>query len=201
MARDGRRCTSGGRPRRSTRFATGSRARSRRRSSRSTSATFRPPSSSTTCPPTTWELEGIRIHAQHVSHPGSTVGYRLELNGRALAFIPDHEPVLGVELESLEPEWISGHALAAGADVLVHDCQFSESEYPDRVGWGHSSVADAVGFARRAEVGDSCSSTTIRTARMTRSMSLVERAGELWDGTGGLASASRRSRACWSRRS
>ena len=40
-------------------------------------------------PEGTWELEGIRILANHVSHPGSTVGYRLELNGSVLAFIPD----------------------------------------------------------------------------------------------------------------
>ncbi|MGH9275817.1 MAG: hypothetical protein ACRDZU_14320, partial [Acidimicrobiales bacterium] len=75
-------------------------------------------------------LEGIRIQAHPVSHPGSTVGYRLELNGHTLAFIPDHEPVLGVELESLEPEWISGHALAAGADVLVIGRAVTQADDP-----------------------------------------------------------------------
>ncbi len=99
-----------------------------------------------------WELDGVTVAAQPVSHPGPTLGFRLEAGGRVLAYIPDHEPVLGVELDSLEPEWISGHALAAGADVLLHDCQFSEEEYPTRVGWGHSSVAHAVALAQRAEV-------------------------------------------------
>ena len=68
-----------------------------------------------------------------------------------MAYIPDHEPVLGIELADLEPEWISGHALAEDVDVLLHDCQFSEGEYPSRVGGGHSSVAHAVAFARRAD--------------------------------------------------
>jgi phosphoribosyl 1,2-cyclic phosphodiesterase len=98
-----------------------------------------------------WELDGIRILALPVSHPGSTVGFRLEHDGRALAFIPDHEPVLGIDLDELEPEWLSGHELAEGVDVLVHDSQYSEEEYAERVGWGHSSVADAVAFARIAE--------------------------------------------------
>jgi ribonuclease BN (tRNA processing enzyme) len=132
-----------------------------------------------------WELEGIRIVAQPVSHPGSTVGYRLELNGRTLAFIPDHEPVLGVELDSLDTDWISGYALAVGADVLVHDCQFSESEYPSRVGWGHSSVAHAVGFARRAEVGRLVLFHHDPDRSDDDVDGLVRRAGELWDGTGG----------------
>ena len=47
--------------------------------------------------------------------------------------------------------WISRHR-AAGADILLHDAQFTESEYPLRVGWGHSSVAHAVSFAARAGV-------------------------------------------------
>ena len=138
-------------------------------------------------PEDTWELEGIRIQADHVSHPGSTVGYRLEQDGHTLAFIPDHEPVLGVALESLAAEWISGHALAAGADVLVHDCQFTESEYADRMGWGHSSVADAVSFARRAEVGQLVLFHHDPDRSDEGVDRLVERAGELWDGAGGAA--------------
>ena len=68
-------------------------------------------------PDGTWELDGIRILAHPVSHPGSTVGFRLEHDGSSLAFIPDHEPVLGVDLAELEPDWISGHAVADGVDV------------------------------------------------------------------------------------
>ena len=98
-----------------------------------------------------WEIEGVEIEAKTVSHPGPTLGYRLSVNGAALAYIPDHEPVLGVELADLEPEWISGHALAERVDLLLHDCQFSEIEYPSRIGWGHSSVGHAVEFAQRAE--------------------------------------------------
>ena len=38
------------------------------------------------------------------------------------------------------PDWISGFALAAGADVLIHDAQYSAAEYVDHVGWGHSAL-------------------------------------------------------------
>jgi phosphoribosyl 1,2-cyclic phosphodiesterase len=99
-----------------------------------------------------WELEGLRVLAGPVAHPGPTVGYRLSENGRALAYIPDHEPALATRLDELEGEWISGWDVATGADVLLHDAQFTETEYPLRVGWGHSSVAHAVSFAARAQV-------------------------------------------------
>ena len=32
--------------------------------------------------------------------------------------------------------------------MLLHDAQYFEDEYVDRIGWGHSSVADAVAFTR-----------------------------------------------------
>ena len=35
----------------------------------------------------------------------------------------------------------------------MHDAQYSEDEYRDRIGWGHSSVADAVAFSRVARAG------------------------------------------------
>jgi ribonuclease BN (tRNA processing enzyme) len=50
----------------------------------------------------------------------------------------------------VEPEWISGFALARGATVLLHDAQYTKAEYDERVGWGHSSTEDVVTFARRA---------------------------------------------------
>jgi phosphoribosyl 1,2-cyclic phosphodiesterase len=134
-----------------------------------------------------WELEGIRIRSLPVSHPGSTVGYRLEAEGSSLAFIPDHEPVVGVELDALDPEWISGHALAHGVDVLLHDCQFTEDEYADRVGWGHSSVAHAVGFARKANVGRLVLFHHDPDRSDAGVDSLTERAAELWDANGASA--------------
>ena len=99
-----------------------------------------------------WELGPARVRAEPVNHPGPTVGYRLEENGRSLTYISDHEPALGIDLQSVSPEWISGHALAYGADVMLHDAQYTEDEYPSRVGWGHSSIAHTVQFGLIAKV-------------------------------------------------
>jgi ribonuclease BN (tRNA processing enzyme) len=49
-------------------------------------------------------------------------------------------------------EWTSGHDLAAGADLLVHDGQYTPQEYAERVGWGHSTVGHAAALADQAGV-------------------------------------------------
>ena len=74
-----------------------------------------------------YDVDGLAITAAPVSHPGRTVGYRLEERGRSLAFVPDNEP-------GLDPD--AALELATGADVLFHDAQYTEEEYADegRVG-------------------------------------------------------------------
>jgi ribonuclease BN (tRNA processing enzyme) len=96
------------------------------------------------------------VHADEVIHPGATLGYRVSQNGQTLAYLSDHEPALGTgdgADAGAGPEWVSGLRLARGADVLIHDAQYTTAERADRMGWGHSSVPDAVSFARRAQVG------------------------------------------------
>jgi phosphoribosyl 1,2-cyclic phosphodiesterase len=101
-------------------------------------------------PKTTWAIGDASLIADFVLHPGPTVGYRIELGGASFAYIPDHEPALAGPLEPTSPEWISGISLAKDADLVLHDAQYFEHEYPHHVGWGHSSVSDAIAFARAA---------------------------------------------------
>jgi phosphoribosyl 1,2-cyclic phosphodiesterase len=92
------------------------------------------------------------IRAAKVTHQGPTVGYRIEEGGRTLVYLPDHEPSVGGDLATVPLEWMSGYDLARGADVLLHDSQYLNHEYPEHVGWGHSSVGDAIEFAKKADV-------------------------------------------------
>jgi phosphoribosyl 1,2-cyclic phosphodiesterase len=93
----------------------------------------------------------FEVTAATIIHPGPTVGYRITENGASMAYLSDHEPALGVAAFPAGPAWTSGHDLAAGVDVLVHDGQFSDAERQSRVGWGHSSTVEAARFARQAE--------------------------------------------------
>ena len=101
-----------------------------------------------------FELPGLEVTADLVCHPGPTLGYRLEgEGGGVLAYLSDHEPALGTGAVSGPTEWVSGYDLARGADVLIHDAQYTDDEYPAHVGWGHSSVTHAIAFAELAGVG------------------------------------------------
>jgi ribonuclease BN (tRNA processing enzyme) len=97
-----------------------------------------------------WQIGPAQLLAAPVLHPGPTIGYRIDAGGRTLAYIPDHEPFLGGEDGGRASDWLSGYAVAADADVLMHDAQYTAEEYASRVGWGHSSVDQAVRYARAA---------------------------------------------------
>lgn len=104
-------------------------------------------------PPVSFSLGSIAIQAELITHPGPTVGFRIESGNGVLAYLPDHEPALGVGSFPDKPEWTSGFDLAVGADVLIHDAQYTSQEYERRVGWGHSSFNHALKFAALTKVG------------------------------------------------
>ena len=99
----------------------------------------------------TVELDGFEVTACEVPHPGGrTFGYRVSDGRSSVAYIPDHQPTAA----GWGPEgW--GHYddrvldLVAGAELLVHDAQFSSDELPAFHHWGHSSADYAVGLGRR----------------------------------------------------
>ena len=92
------------------------------------------------CPEAEWEIGPARIRAASVTHRGPTLGYRIDDGDSSLAYIPDHEPALGADLDRLEEDWISGFDLARDASLLIHDGQYADAEYPEHVGWGHSAA-------------------------------------------------------------
>ena len=90
----------------------------------------------------TWSMDGVRVASAPVRHRGRTLGYRIEEDGRSLAFIPDNEPGLDAE---------SGLVLAEGVDLLMHDAQYTADEYETRVGWGHTALPDLAAYILAAD--------------------------------------------------
>jgi len=92
----------------------------------------------------------FEVTAEPVIHPDPALGFRVSEDGVSLAYIPDHEPALGGPGFARAGQWTSGWAIARDADLLIHDAQYTSTEYADRLGWGHSAVSDAVAFAELA---------------------------------------------------
>lgn len=106
------------------------------------------------CP--AFDIGELHIQTMLICHPGPTIGYRITENyphGPVFTFLPDHEPALGLTNFPIEAEWTSGYALAKEADLLLHDSQYKHKQYlAQHVGWGHSSIDDALKFAALCRV-------------------------------------------------
>ena len=94
----------------------------------------------------------FEVTAQLVLHPNPTLGYRIHGSRSSLAYLPDHEPALGAPTFPGHKDWTSGYALAEGVDLLIHDAQYNQQEYQERVGYGHSSMFQALQFGQLAGV-------------------------------------------------
>ena len=104
----------------------------------------------------TLDLDGVRVTTHYLNHPALTLGYRFEVDGATVVYASDHEPHepgLAAGGSVRENRRDDAHAaFAAGADLLIHDSQYLGREYPDRQGWGHSTVEYVVEVAYRADV-------------------------------------------------
>lgn len=94
----------------------------------------------------------IMVKTMLLSHPGRCLGYRVDYNGRSFCYITDNE--LFVEGNPHHnPHYVAKLTrFIEGADVLVTDTTYTDHEYAAKVGWGHSSISEAVKLAHNARV-------------------------------------------------
>lgn len=88
------------------------------------------------------------VTVRPVPHIGPTVGYRVQWGGKVVAYISDHQAP--ADLDSIAESVVE---LAEGADLLIHDAQFTHEEFEEKAHWGHCTVDYAVHVAREAQVG------------------------------------------------
>jgi len=96
-----------------------------------------------------WEIGPISIVPIELSHPNHGLGYKFREDGRTFVFLTDNE------LTFKHPggrEFDDYAAFARGADLLVHDAEYTDEEYPRRRAWGHSTHQQAVDLALKAGV-------------------------------------------------
>jgi CheY-like chemotaxis protein len=106
------------------------------------------------------EIGGIVISWESANHPGATVGYKMEANGTSVAFFPDNEFLRGYlgppSLDAVPQEEILTYRsiidFVSGVDVLIHEAQFLNDEYPAKIGWGHSSLSNMCLLTKLAEI-------------------------------------------------
>ena len=103
----------------------------------------------------TFTIGDIHVRAQYLNHPALTLGYRLEVDGVSVVYACDHEPhtrQLALGLGEISGNDRRHAEFLAGADLVIHDAQYTASEYASKTGWGHSTVEYAVQVSHFAEV-------------------------------------------------
>ncbi len=98
-----------------------------------------------------------QISSHYLNHTSVCLAFRIEVDGKTVVYASDTEPH-GLRLEPTEesppgpgraPRLVHEQdrrlaEFVGGADLLIIDAQYTDEEYPKKVGWGHSTTSYAV---------------------------------------------------------
>jgi len=85
----------------------------------------------------------VVLRTATLNHPDGAVGYRVEYGGKSLCYVTDTEHVPGAPDNNVL-------GLIAGADLVIYDSMYTDQEYENYVGWGHSTWQEGVRLCRAA---------------------------------------------------
>ena len=98
-------------------------------------------------------LGDMTIETQYLNHTAPTISFRISSGGATVAYVTDHEPFWNPSGSQFKHPGDQRHiAFLNGADLVIHDAQYSLEEYPGKIGWGHSTVDYATEVAMAAGV-------------------------------------------------
>lgn len=98
-------------------------------------------------------IDELKVTTHYLNHPALTLGYRIEGGGATVVYACDHEPFtppVAASNQSLGSQDRRHAEFLAGADLVIHDAQYTATEYPKKIGWGHSSMEYAMDVCRAA---------------------------------------------------
>jgi len=98
------------------------------------------------CGQTLVPAPGIQLRTAPLNHPNRATAYRIEYAGKSICYVTDteHKPD--------QPD-ASILALIEGADLVIYDSTYTDQEFPNFIGWGHSTWQEGVRLCTRAKVG------------------------------------------------
>jgi phosphoribosyl 1,2-cyclic phosphodiesterase len=84
-----------------------------------------------------------KVMTRLIPHVGHTVGYRVEWEGRSVVYMSDHQ----MPADGSHSAWPGVLELCQGADLLIHDAQYTPEEFATKRDWGHCTPDYAVWLA------------------------------------------------------
>jgi phosphoribosyl 1,2-cyclic phosphodiesterase len=98
------------------------------------------------CPEGSFEIGSAAVTARFIPHVGNTFGYRVSWGGATIAYLPDHQQPLDGSHRTTDAVL----ELVDGADLLIHDAQYTRPEFAKKAHWGHCTHEYAVFVAKAA---------------------------------------------------
>ncbi|MDE1889961.1 MAG: MBL fold metallo-hydrolase [Planctomycetota bacterium] len=103
------------------------------------------------------DIEGTRVDAIYINHPGQAMGYVVNFEKVKICYLSDNELVPLWAAKYSETAYRSNTRekilkLISGADLLIHDAQYTDEEYKTKVGWGHSPFGEVMRLAKDGRV-------------------------------------------------
>ncbi len=89
--------------------------------------------------------DDVIVRTAPLNHPNGATGYRIEHQDKAVCYVTDTEHV-----PSQPDQNILG--LIEGADLVIYDSTYTEDEFVDHIGWGHSTWNEGMRLCRMAGV-------------------------------------------------
>lgn len=93
-----------------------------------------------------FELFGsVKISTTPLHHPNGSTAYRIDYKGKSVVYVTDTEHVPGKPDQNIL-------GLIEGADLVIYDSTYTEQEFPEKIGWGHSTWNEGIKLCRAANV-------------------------------------------------
>ena len=91
----------------------------------------------------------LNIARKALNHPGGGYAYRLQEDGSSVAYITDNELYPPGKAKTTYDDWVK---FCHGVKVLIHDAQYTQTDMPQKRGWGHSLISNVRQLALDTEV-------------------------------------------------
>src|SRR6185295_10081338 len=100
-----------------------------------------------------FRIGDVLVETQYLNHTAPTIAYRITADGATVAYVTDHEPFWNSPGPTFHHPGDQRHIeFLKGADLVIHDAQYTNEEYRTKLGWGHSTVDYATDVALAAGV-------------------------------------------------
>ena len=96
-----------------------------------------------------FQIGSVTIEPIQLNHPNQGLGYKFIEDGKSFVFLTDNELTLKHKGGAEYQEYVR---FSEGADLLIHDAEYTEAQYKMTKGWGHSVYTDALRLAQNAQV-------------------------------------------------